>query len=305
MSAATLTDIAWVAVDWGTTHLRALAMDAQGRDLAALASRQGMGALDRDDYEPVLRALLAPWLGERVLHVIACGMVGSRQGWIEAPYQPVPCPARPVRLVQAPVRLPGLRVDIVPGLRQDEPADVMRGEETQIAGFLAGNPDFDGLICLPGSHSKWARVRDNQVLSFQTSMTGELFAALSRHTVLRHSIAETGFALAAFRPGLRAMLRQPETLSLNLFSLRAQHLLGRIDPAAARARLSGLLIGAELASMRSLLQAHPVAIIGAAHLSELYRIGLAELAVTASCHDAAEMTRAGLHAIHQTLETHG
>ena len=120
--------------------------------------------------------------------VIACGMVGARQGWIEAPYSQVPCAPVGLSMIKPVVEDTRLDVSILPGLSQTDPADVMRGEETQIAGYLAENPGFDGVLCLPGTHTKWAHISAGEVVSFRTFMTGELFALVSSQSVLRHSV---------------------------------------------------------------------------------------------------------------------
>ena len=148
----------WIAIDWGTTNLRAWAMGAGGV-LAEASSDEGMGRLTRDGFEPALLRLIGPWLSGPAMPVLACGMVGSRQGWVEAPYRAVPCPplARGA-LVAVPTEDPRIAVQIAPGLKQAKPADVMRGEETQIAGALMLYPGFDGAICLPGTHSKWTQI---------------------------------------------------------------------------------------------------------------------------------------------------
>ena len=134
----------------------------------------------------------------------------DRQGWIEAPYATVPCAAlTPGRLVRPQLVDARLSVHVVPGLKQETPADVMRGEETQIAGFLAQEPQFDGVLCLPGTHTKWVRVSAGEVVSFQTFMTGEMFALLSGQSVLRHGTAGDGWDAAAFAAGLDQALSRP------------------------------------------------------------------------------------------------
>jgi 2-dehydro-3-deoxygalactonokinase len=192
----------WIAVDWGTTHLRAWAMAEDGTVRAEARSDDGMGHLARDAFEPALLSLIEPWLGAGPMDVLACGMVGSRQGWVEAPY--VAVPAKPTNLTPVPVttRDPRLRVSILPGLKQDAPPDVMRGEETQIAGFLAAALGFDGVLCLPGTHAKWVQISAGEVVSFRTFMTGELFDLLSAVSVLRHSVA-------AERVGPRGLCARP------------------------------------------------------------------------------------------------
>ncbi|MGY6547677.1 MAG: 2-dehydro-3-deoxygalactonokinase [Roseinatronobacter sp.] len=290
----------WIAVDWGTTQLRAWAMQGD-RPFAQAQSDEGMSRLAPDAFEPALVRLIAPWLRDAGRScVIACGMVGSRQGWVEAPYRTVPCLVQDATTVLAPARDPRLEVRVVPGLKQLRPADVMRGEETQIAGFLAHHPGWDGVICLPGTHSKWVHVSAGEVVSFQTFLTGEMFALLGSHSVLRHSVA--GWDDAGFGEGLAQSLDRPERLMARLFSLRAAALLDGLSPALARAQLSGLLIGAELAAAKPYWLGQRVAIIGAAGLSAKYARALETLSVPVTTHDVTALTLAGLAQIHTHLE---
>jgi 2-dehydro-3-deoxygalactonokinase len=293
--------VSWIAVDWGTSNLRAWAMDAAGRPLAEAAAPAGMGGLAPEAFEPALLAVIGPWLAPgRVTTVVACGMVGSRQGWIEAPYAAVPCP--PPRAAARPrTTAPRLAVHVLPGLRQDRPADVMRGEETQIAGLLAARPGFDGVACLPGTHSKWAHLSAGEVVSFATFMTGELFALLSEVSVLRHSLAGEGWSEPDFLEALDDSLARPERLAGRLFGLRAESLLHGLGPDRASARLSGLLIGAELAAAKPWWLGREVALIGAPRLAGTYARALASLGVAARSHDVAAMTLAGLAAAHDAL----
>jgi 2-dehydro-3-deoxygalactonokinase len=287
----------WIAVDWGTTHLRAYAMGVDGV-IAEGTSADGMGSLSRDGYEPALLRLIEPWLvpGRRTT-IVACGMVGSRQGWQEAPYRAVPCtPLDTQSLVRVATRDPRLDVQLVPGLRQDNPADVMRGEETQIAGALRLDPGFDGVLCLPGTHSKWAQISAGEVVSFQTLMTGELFALLSRQSVLRHGIAADGWEDAAFDDALSDALSRPEKLAARLFSLRASALIAGMTPVAARSRLSGLLIGIELAAARPYWLGQQVLLVGASPLCATYARALAKQGVAARTLPAGACTIAGLAA---------
>ncbi|UPH70335.1 2-dehydro-3-deoxygalactonokinase [Abyssibius alkaniclasticus] len=292
---------AWVAVDWGTSNLRLWAMGEDGTVLEARASNAGMSGLARHEFEPALLAQLQGWLPESGrLAVLACGMVGSRQGWVEARYHQVPCKAAPFEtLAEAPVQSPRISVLVVPGLKQMSPPDVIRGEETQIAGLLAAQPDFDGVACLPGTHTKWAQISAGEVVSFCTYMTGELFALLSRGSVLRHSIAETGWDEAAFDAGLADALARPEAIARRLFSLRAESLLTELSPLAARARLSGLLIGTELAAAKRYWLGQNLAIIGAQEISRIYARALESQGASANLHDATGLTLAGLTAAYR------
>ncbi len=284
----------WIAVDWGTSRLRAWAMTGDG-PRAEAASERGMATLTRDAFEAALLELVEPWLGRDRAEVIACGMVGSRQGWVEAPYRAVPCAPLAAGLVRAPAVEPRLSVLVVPGLKQAEPPDVMRGEETQIAGFLAARPAFDGVLCLPGTHTKWAQISAGEVVSFRSFMTGELFALLSRSSVLRHTVG-AGWDDAAFAAALEEAMAKPEALAARLFALRAEGLLTGVAPGAARARLSGLLIGAELAAARPYWLGQQIAVIGAGDLAAGYSAALSAQGLAPETAEADAMTRAGLRA---------
>ncbi len=299
MTAAIKAD--WIAADWGTSNLRVWAMAHDGSVVAEACSDQGMGKLDRDGFEPAFLDLAGAWI-DGPTTVIACGMVGARQGWAEAKYARVPCPATSDALSQATTKHPDLSVHIIPGVCQDSPADVMRGEETQIAGFLARNLNWDGVICLPGTHTKWVHVSANEIVSFQTFMTGEMFAAISQSTVLRHSVASEGWDDTAFETALSDTMSRPERLATNLFSLRAEGLLHDMSATTARARLSGLLIGAELAGARPYWLGQQIAVIGAGKISALYIKALGLQGVPATQVQGDSVTLAGLTAAYRRLK---
>ncbi|WP_037306663.1 2-dehydro-3-deoxygalactonokinase [Ruegeria halocynthiae] len=282
----------WIAVDWGTSHLRVWAM----RDDTVLDQAQsdkGMVRLAKGEFQAALLNLTEGWLGQAPVDVIACGMVGARQGWVEAPYSTVPCEPTPV----VPIRVPGtdtrIRAFVVPGLKQTAPPDVMRGEETQIAGFLASHQNWDGVICLPGTHSKWVQVSAGEVVSFRTFMTGEMFDLLRGQSVLKHSIGE-GWDDAAFAEATADALSKPEQLAARLFGLRAADLLQGQDGGVARAQLSGFLIGAELAATRPYWLGQQLAIIGAEDLSNIYAKALKQQGAFVETANSTQCTLAGL-----------
>ena len=204
----------------------------------------------------MLQSLVGDWLVRPAgLPLLACGMVGSAHGWRDAGYRP--CPADPRRLIDHAVSVSmanGTRVLIVPGLMHtpaNTAPDVMRGEETQIAGALALMPELAAAACivLPGTHSKWARVRDGRVTGFATRMTGELFALLRQHSVLGRLMAEDQGTLhdAAFNAGLdAAQAVGGHDLGHQLFAVRTLGLTGRWPAEALGDYLSGLLIGHEV-----------------------------------------------------------
>ncbi len=291
----------WIAVDWGTSQLRAWAIGAGGDVLDKAESSDGMGGLAQAEFEPALLRLVEPWLGAGATPVIACGMVGAKQGWVEAPYRAVPCKPGGAAPITPATRDKRLQLYILPGVSQDSPADVMRGEEMQTAGVIHENPTFDGVVCLPGTHTKWIHISAEEIVSFRTAMTGELFALLSQHSVLRHSVGGEDFDRDAFDSAVAETLSRPERLAQSLFTIRAEGLLHGQSNAAAKGRLSGLLIGAELAAAKPYWLGQQVLIGGAPALVALYARALESQGVQCLTRDAESLTLAGLRLAHAKL----
>ncbi len=256
-------------------------------------SQDGMSKTAGGDFQATLMALIEPWLPAETVDVIACGMVGARQGWVEAPYVAVPSAPVPNAPIRVPNTDPRIRAFVVPGLKQSDPADVMRGEETQIAGYLATHPHWDGVICLPGTHTKWVQISAGEIISFRTFMTGELFDLLRGQSVLRHSV-EDGWDDASFSEAVTDALSKPEQLAVRLFGLRAADLLHGQSKSVANARLSGMLIGAELAATRPYWLGQQLAIIGPEGLSNAYAAALGQQGAMIEIVDATTATLAGL-----------
>lgn len=290
--------IAWIAVDWGTSAMRAWAMDADSAVLASARSAQGMSVLNRDEYERALTGMAGDWLPQKSpapIPVMICGMAGARQGWREAPYRTVPCaPIERGTTMAVPTVDPRLAVAIVPGLRQADPPDVMRGEETPLAGLLARLGPVSATVCMPGTHCKWVRLDEGRVTSFQTFMTGELFDVIATRTILRHSIADEGGDDRALVEAVDEALANPRDLTGGLFGIRAADILTGADPHAARSRLSGLLIGVELAAMRHLWQSETLHLIGSDTVCRAYALGLRSAGSNPVIEDATALTLAGL-----------
>ncbi len=291
-----MTPPAWIAVDWGMTRLRAWLIGAEGDVLDRRSSDKGAARLDRDAFERSFLDLVGDALPESgSVPVLICGSAGARQGWAEAPYRAVPCaPPGPAQATRALTLDPRLDVRILPGLSQKQPADVMRSEETQIAGIFAAQPNFDGVICMPGTHTKWVQVSAREVVSFRTFMTGEIFAALSQNTVLRHTVGTEGWDDAAFLDAVGEGMSRPAPLAANLFSLRAEALLAGLSPETARARLSGLLIGMELAGARAYWLGQQILIVDEGPLARAYQAALTAQGAPAEMIDAEAVTLGGL-----------
>ena len=268
-------------------------MDGQGRVVDRRSSPLGVLRVAPGGFAAVLRGLVADWLAEGETEILMCGMVGSRSGWVEAGY--VACPARPSDVVNAAVEVvfKGARAMILPGVEGLGPEgtpEVMRGEETGTIGVLAGIGG-DGLVCLPGTHSKWVTVRDGAIESFVTHMTGEVFAALREHTILaqlmeRGAEMGKGYEMAAFAEGVGRSGGEGGLLH-HLFSVRTLVLKGWMKSDAASAYLSGLLIGHEVRSAK--VAGRRVHLVGDGELCRLYAeaIGLCGGAAQTEDGDAA------------------
>lgn len=284
-----------IALDWGTTTLRAYRLDAAGHVLAQREQPLGILSVPAGGFPAALEAIAGDWLDSEH-SVLASGMVGSRQGWVEVPY--APCPAGLAQVAAGIVTVPfraQVRVRIVPGLRSSAgPGDVMRGEETQLLGVLDALP-AQALVCLPGTHSKWAQVVDGRILAFDTHMTGEVFALLRQHSLLGRMMDD---AVPQREPFLQGVHRARERGGLlhHLFGVRARGLLGELAPAHAAAYLSGILIGHELAGRPALTG--PVYLLGSDALCTLYHWALEEEGLDARRLPADAVAR-GLYRLEQ------
>lgn len=281
-----------IGLDWGTSSLRAFLM----RDGAVLDTRQSpeglqhIGTAGVPGFERAFAAIAGDWLQSwPTLPVVACGMVGSVQGWREAPY--VRCPADVRALATNAVAVAsgsGPRILIAPGVLFDPvdgTPDVMRGEEIQVAGALLHEPAWSARarIVLPGTHSKWVDVDNGQIVRLATHLTGETFAVLKAHSVLGRLMRAAADAggdsdTAAFVRGLETAHHSPGDLLHHLFAARTLGLTGRLPHDALADYLSGLLIGHELVSALARTtdaDTHPLVLVGEPALCRRYACALA------------------------------
>lgn len=274
---------ALIGIDWGTSNFRAFLLDSAGTMLDRRAGPNGIMSVPDGKFAQVLAAGIGDWLAEGRLPIVMSGMIGSRQGWVEAPYVATPLGIEDLAagLVRAPFDAADAR--IVPGLRttSDDSHDVIRGEETQIFGALASLGIEGGRFLLPGTHSKWAVVEGSRITSFATYMTGEIFSAARGHTILGRLMQEGTPKGEAFLRGVAygAWPGSPGALLHRLFGVRTAGLFGEVDSVDLSDYLSGLLIGAEIAD-QSGRDNRPVHIIASDALAERYRAAASSLGVT-------------------------
>ena len=273
-----------IGIDWGTTSFRAFRLTADGAIRDRRTSARGIMAVPDQRFGDTLREEIGPWLAAGEDRVLLSGMVGSRQGWVEAPYLPLPAGAADLAASLIDIPFDWGQVKLVPGIAGVDAsgvAEVMRGEETQLFGVEA-LMRAGGLACLPGTHSKWARVADGRLVGFSTHMTGEVFAALKGHTILGRMMRDGPVVLESFDAGLRRSA-DPGGLLHHVFGVRAEALAGRLDDGASASYLSGILIGHEI---RAALDGGVVHLVGSSELTALYARAIAACGGMAERHDA-------------------
>lgn len=268
-----------LAVDWGTTALRGALLAADGTVMATHAAPRGLLSVSPGGWPAAFDAEFGAWLAAHPsLPCLMSGMVGSRQGWAEAPY--VECPAGLDDLVRGLLWLQPGRLAIVPGLSTevDGIPDVLRGEEVQVFGALQSlaDPAGDHTLVLPGTHSKWLRAQGGRITGFATHMTGEVYALLRQQSILARMLPaeDAGFDADAFDAGV-AQATTPGGLLHHVFAIRTLALFERAGGNALASRLSGLLIGEELRAQAGQLPAGvPVSVIASPALALRYQRAL-------------------------------
>lgn len=268
-----------VVIDWGTTSFRANLIDSAGAIRAHVETADGIQSIAKDQFPNVLDRALASWRSAHgPLAIYAAGMIGSRNGWIEMPYVPVPADAR--ALAAAVRRVPlsgGSAITFIPGLTERSAypfPDVMRGEETQLVGL---GLDRDRTVVLPGTHAKWARVESGRIARFKTFVTGEIFATLSRHSFIAKVAATPASPdWAAFAHGVTCVRDDPQPGGLlgRLFAVRTGWLAEELGPAQMTDFLSGTVVASEFREARELgwfTSGATVTIVGDDDLVEVYR----------------------------------
>jgi 2-dehydro-3-deoxygalactonokinase len=296
-----------IVIDWGTSNFRAFLVDTASNEvLDSRRSASGLRALSQSEFPHYCASQTDDWRngggaasGAEKVPVYLAGMVGSARGWFEAPQLELPATA--ADLADNVVAAPGLdNVWIVPGVKQVTPehVDVMRGEEVQAFGALALAGVDSGDCCLPGTHSKWARLDAGRMTEFTTMMTGELYHAVRFHTLPGEPAREDApFDEAAFGLGV-SRVGCPGGVMHALFEARSRHLYAGLEAGQVGSFLSGVLIGEEVHAMR---KARPgldvVRLIGAESLRESYTIALEAAGIRVEAIDSDRATLAGVGAI--------
>ena len=294
-----------IAVDWGTSSFRSWMLSNSGKVLAHFSGPFGIRQTGEKAFADILaEARLALGTDAASLPVIMCGMIGSAQGWQDAGYLQKTAGIR--ELADAAVPVAGqTNLWIIAGVQSvsaDGLADVMRGEETALAGVIATQNITDGLFCLPGTHSKWVTIEAGQITSLSSFMTGEVFELMSQHSILSPLMNATADKAEpdhqGFIQGLKLAAGELGILH-HLFAVRAGILTGEFAAGSASSILSGLSIGSEIKHIAKTARAekHPVYLNAAGMMANLYQSALTHFDVAHQLIDSEEASRAGLYEI--------
>ena len=306
----------FIAGDWGTSKLRLYLCEfifSGGSRVLETQTGPGVSQIP-GEFEITFFTLAQDWLSSHGnLPVILSGMAGSTIGWREAPYLQCPVGVDEVVLGRVAFESCGLEFSIVAGLKVCNPlgaADVMRGEELQLLGWMRSqshSSNAANIIALPGTHNKWVLTRDGVIETFLSALTGELFALLNNHSVLISERESTPFSQQAFMEGVTAVEQLDDAQLLHaLFSTRARQLLAELSATDASSYLSGLLIGSDVvgatAVFRDLVPDYvEVTLIGEGALSDRYRLVLEHLGIASNIVDTTQIAIAGYEAVYENL----
>jgi 2-dehydro-3-deoxygalactonokinase len=294
----------FIGVNWGSSNFRAYRIADDGSLIDRFAEPAGIASLDRPGMAAQIAKLAVRWPDGGPIY--ASGMVGSNVGWVDVPYAACPANLADVAAVAVGTRFDGTSVTIVPGLtchrEADGGVDILRGEETELFGLAALQGVADGVVALPGTHTKWVRIRQGKAVDFLTSMSGEIFDRLTAQGLLASVVEGEASDGDAFRRNARQAAERKLGLGALLFGIRAKVIRGELPRADAASALRGLLIGSDIAdalAMFPALGAAPIPLIGNGPLSRLYAAALSSMNVATVLIEADRASVAGFHAFHR------
>lgn len=290
----------WIALDWGTSNFRAYLID-NNHVIDQVSTDEGMKFVDQKEFENTLIKNISTWNNKfDIKMVIASGMVGAKQGWIEVPYINAPCDIRNLNFKTLKI-LDDIYIHILSGVSQFNPSDVMRGEETQIAGFLLNNIDFNGSICLPGTHSKWVNLNSYNIQKFTTFLTGELYEIVKNYSILNHSLDTTELDDEIVKSAAKLIIENPSLISNKLFEIRAENLLKNSNQTSNNSKLVGYLLGIELSGSRIYWEDKDLIIIGSSNLNKYYELILNGMSNSIRLYKSNDMVLKGLSFFKKSL----
>jgi len=278
----------FLSADWGTSSFRLRLIELlTGKVLEEVMSGSGIevthhrwlaaGGLEEERisfYKSVLlRAVqemqTRPQPG---IPIVLSGMASSSVGIQELPYGDFPFawdhPQIVTKKLSADAEFP-YPILLISGLRTK--CDIMRGEETMLFGCDEMTIK-DGIVILPGTHSKHIVVKNHIALDFKTYTTGEVFNLLAQKSILSHSVS-IGDDILSFEKGVTSAMNG--NILNQIFMVRTRQILDKTSPISNYQYLSGLLIGTELRSVRDATGS--IYLVSEAPLTDAYNLALYSL----------------------------
>ena len=296
-----LKKIDWIAIDWGTTNFRAWFIK-NDKVLKEVVKSNGIKNIPNKNFEDTLiKNINIPKNISSKIKIISCGMIGSKQGWLNSGYEKS-LHLKKNNLIKVKTKNRYLDFYIVKGLSQNNPYDVIRGEETQVLGYLQNNKNFSGIICLPGTHSKWIKISNGKIIKFKTYMTGELFEIISNYSILSHSIIDKKINTKVFKNSVLLSQKKNFNFFDYLFEFRSRALLSK-KKYYPKSELIAYLIGNEIKSNINNTKATKVIIIGSKYNSKLYSQAMHALKIKNTIVDSKSITIAGLKTLFNKFVT--
>ncbi len=294
-----------VFIDWGTTNVRAfLIRDESGEVIARRNSDKGIKFVPEGGYPAVYHDLTADWQDSSFFTLMA-GMVGSANGWEEAPY--VFLPASPDTVGKHIYKMSSVEdVYIVGGLccrGKNDTYDVIRGEEVQIIGLISKLKQGKHLVCLPGTHSKWLEINEHNIIdSFTTVMSGDFFSAICTGTIMAMMLeSPQKFSKVDFQKGIE-ISGGPGGIMAHMFKVRGALLFEQIKAQHVESMISGIIIGSEIHNMKELYNTKAfVHVIGSDVLGEKYSLALDILGIEHQIYAGEELSLAGMKVLLDNL----
>lgn len=307
----------FISCDWGTSVLRLRVADTETMKVfAEVISPDGISATfelwkqsGKKENERLLfyQSILSQQIKklEEQLHLslqdlplIISGMASSNIGMLEIPYKEVPFSSGghdlTIETIEAKQDFKH-NILIISGAKTA--TDVMRGEETQLAGCLDNNTESDQLFIFPGTHSKHVFVKNGKAEDFKTYMTGEFFELLSKKSILSNVVEKSmglmqDNTLTSFEKGVEDALHS--NILNTSFLVRTNYLFKKLPKAENYYYLSGLLIGTELKELRG--SNICVTVVSDEPMSTLYISALRKIGISNVQHQSANKAIIGGHA---------
>jgi len=286
--------------DWGNSSGRLHLSEATGE---IIESVKVTGAKDTSDHETIFLEATAKWR-ERfdIESALICGAVGSNIGWREVGYSPLPATHANMLSNAESFDSGGIKVTLLGGVNIEQNTiglpDTLRGEETQSFGWMALTGLTEGLLCMPGTHTKWALIEGRKITQLNTGLSGELFEIVSKHSMLTRGAETFDTPNDAFEDGVKVAMREnPPALIQTLMSVRNKQLFGQMEPRMANSYLAGLIIGEDVRESVKAFDASSVHIIGSSVTASHYERAVQMNGIETLRHDDQACTLAGLKLI--------